>query len=318
MTRWYVPALALSILSASASMPLAGMEEAGTLSNRAMAEISGIVRSDAHEGVYWVHNDGGNEPRLFAIDGNGRTIAPESWLAEEGGRREGSSDRWEGIRVWSASNVDWEDIALDGGRIFLADMGNNANARKNLGVYILEEPDPRVVRAVRPLLFLPVAYPDQKSWPAEQWHFDCEAVFIDRGHLYFITKHRRPGRMMSFEAGANLYRLDTYHTDRTNILVRVGSHPAIELATAADLSPSGDRLAVLTYGDLWIFDRPSEGDDWLSGHSVRIPLDRRKARQNEAVTWIDERSLLMANENRDLFRITLDAGTASAAPAEDR
>jgi hypothetical protein len=42
---------------------------------------------------------------------------------------------------------------------------------------------------------IPVAYPDQKAFPDEQWHFDCEAVFVFRGKLYFITKHRAPRQL---------------------------------------------------------------------------------------------------------------------------
>jgi hypothetical protein len=111
---------------------------------------------------------------------------------------------------------------------------------------------------------------------------------------------------MSFEAGTVLYRLDGDRTDKENTLIRVGSHPKVTLATAADLSPSGDRLALLTYKRLWIFHRPETGDDWLSGPASSFDLDRTIARQNEAITWLDESHLLMANESGDLIRLTLE------------
>lgn len=283
---------------------MAKVAEAG---NRALTEISGMVASRSHPGVFWVHNDSGNEPRLFAIDLHGRTLAPAGWVspAEEG--QGGPPESFPGIEIWSATNVDWEDIAAGDGKLFIADLGNNGNARRDLGVYVVEEPDPGVARAAPPLQFIPVFYPGQTSFPAREWHYDCEAVFYDGGKLYFLTKHRKPGELMRFERGTNLYRLDSRRTDRPNPLVKIGSHDQVTLATAADLSPSGDRLAVLTYRHLWIFPRPGTGDDWLSGNPRKLELDRRKAGQNEAITWMDGHTLLMANEQGDLLVIKLDS-----------
>lgn len=310
-------ATAAAVLTQLILPPPAGADERARMvkiaevGNRALSEISGMVASRVHEGAFWVHNDSGNEARLFAIDLQGRTVAPEGWVSPTG-RGEGEPpEEFPGIELWSASNVDWEDIAAGEGLLFIADVGNNGNSRRNLGIYVLEEPDPHVVRAAPPLSFIPVFYPEQRSFPARRWHYDCEAVFYHGGKLYFLTKHRRPGEVMGFEPGTVLYRLDSRRTDRPNPLVRVGSHDQVTLATAADLSPSGDRLAVLTYRDLWIFQRPGTGDDWLSGSSRRLSLDRRIARQNEAITWLDGQTLLMANEEGDLVRIELEPRRAT-------
>ena len=139
-------------------------------------------------------------------------------------------------------------------------------------------------------------------------------MFVADDKLYFITKHRRPGEIGAFEAGAKLYRLDTSFTDTENVLTHVGTHDGIVLATGADLSPDGSRLAVSTYGALWIFDRPADGDNWLSGTAWRLVLDRRLAKQLEAVTWDDAGTLRLVNENRDVMLADVGAFT----PVESR
>ena len=134
---------------------------------------------------------------------------------------------------------------------------------------------------------------------------ECEAIFADRGTLYFLTKHRKPGEITGWAAGTSLYRLDTRHTDRLNELVHVGRRDDIVLATAASLSPSGQQLAVLSYLALAIFPRPAAGDDWLAGTPRVVPIDRELIPIAEAVTWEDETRLLIANEGRGLFEVDL-------------
>ena len=267
----------------------------------ALDEVSGIVKSTLGD-FYWVHNDSGDEARLFAIDADSNVLWPPFMRMAEAD--------WPGHVIDNAWNFDWEDIALADGVLYIADVGNNGNARRDLGVYVVNEPDPLAIPKMRTLKFLPVRYPDQNSYPAKRWHFDCEAVFVADGKLYFITKHRRPGEIAGFESGAKLYRLDTAHTDEENVLTMVGRHDGVFLATGADLSPDGSRLAVSTYDALWIFDRSADSDDWLSGAAWRLELDRNVAKQLEAVAWDDAGTLRLVNENRDVMLADVGAFTS--------
>lgn len=159
---------------------------------------------------------------------------------------------------------------------------------------------------MRALRHLPLRYPDQRAFPAEVWHFDCEAVFAAGGKLYFVTKHRQPGRISDWEAGTKLYRLDTDYTDRENVLTLVGRHPDVFLATGADLSPDGRTLAVSTYTALWLFERPDTGDNWFAGPARKLDLDRALAQQLEAIAWEDENTLRLVNEQRDVLRARVE------------
>ena len=271
-----------------------GVQRIGSVTHPALAEISGIVKSDRGD-FYWVHNDSGHDAALFAIDAAGEPLLPP-WLGV-------NAQDWQGHAIDHAANADWEAIALADGTLYIADVGNNGNARRDLGVYVVNEPDPRAVPRMKAFAYLPLRYPDQRGHPGDVWHFDCEAVFVADGRLHFITKHRRSRQIGAFEAGAKLYRLDTWHTNEENTLTLLGEHEDIRVVTGADISPDGSRLAVATYVALWIFERPEEGENWLAGRASRLDLPESLwQRQLEAIAWQDATSLLLVNERRDILR----------------
>lgn len=278
-----------------ASAPLAvGVERVGSVTHPRLPEVSGIVKSERGD-FYWVHNDSGNSAALFAIDAAGVPLVPP-WLGI-------AAEDWQGHAIDHATNADWEAIALADGTLYIADVGNNGNARRDLGVYVVNEPDPRAVQRMKALKYLPLRYPDQQAHPGDVWHFDCEAVFVADGKLHFITKHRRSRRIGEFEPGAKLYRLDTQHVDEENVLTLVGHHDDIAVVTSADISPDGNRLAVATYTALWIFDRPEEGENWLAGRAWKLDLPQNIwQRQLEAIAWQNPSTLLLINEKRDMMR----------------
>ena len=98
------------------------------------------------------------------------------------------------------------------------------------------------------------------------------------------------------------------------MLTLVGERDDVVLATGADLSPDGGRLAVSTYQTLWIFERPISGDNWLGSAAHRLELDTSVARQLEAVTWDDQDTLRLVNENRTLMTVPVAAFQAAADP----
>ena len=165
----------------------------------------------------------------------------------------------------------------------------------------MNEPDPLAIPRMRALRYLPVRYPDQSAHPGDVWHFDCEAVFVADGKLHFLTKHRQSRRIREAAPGTKLYRLDTQHTDRENTLTLIGRRDDVSQVTGADLSADGTRLAVATYTTLWIFDRPAQGGDWLSGEAWKLEMDSTTAKQLEAIAWQDASTLRLVNEQRDVL-----------------
>lgn len=282
----------------------AGIKPYAQVTFQPVDEMSGIVTSRRWQDTYWVHNDSGDEPRIFAIRRNGTIIAPKWMNRKEDSGKVVIDPGFQGIKVGSASNEDWEDIAYDGDKLYLCDVGNNGNARRDLGVYAIAEPNPNEISTTRPQAWYPVAYEDQSAFPPKRRHFDCEAVFHSNGRLYFITKHRVSETLP--DVGANLYVMTTRHTDKINKLKKIGTASNLGgWVTAADISPDGKRLAVLVstlFAKVWVFDKPVKGENWLAGKSKTFTFTG--ARQAEAICWNGMNELIVTNEQRDMFAIS--------------
>lgn len=270
-------------------------------------EMSGIVRSKTYKDVYWVQNDSGNPAVLWPIRLDGTVIKPPKqtgfWVNES----EPGKEEWPGIKVPSARNVDWEDITLDGSTLYVSDLGNNGNARKDLGVYVMPEPDPsRSTQTAQPK-FLPIRYPDQTAFPPDNFEFDCEAIFIRNHKLYVITKHRKGSSSLVPLDSAKLYRLESAYTDRPNILKKLDERAGLGgWVTGAGLSPSGKTLAVLTnapVASIWFFDVSRAGEKMLSAPSKQVLL--KNAKQAEGICFENDKYVIVNNEQRELFRVTV-------------
>lgn len=290
------------------SQPQSGLapDIVGLMTAQPLREVSGMVKSRSYPDTFWVVNDSGNDARLFAINREGNTIIPTfSKFSFYGETEEEGKEQWQGFRVLYAENVDWESMTVDDNYLYVADTGNNFNNRRDLVIYMLSEIDPTASTQSAAIKALPVRYPEQAEFPGMggKRHFDSEALFSADGKLYLITKHR--GLSGTMEPGANLYRLDTDSSDRINDLVLVDANPDMQFITGAELSPDGRKLAVISYEDLWLFDRPATGDRWLSSSARRYPLNTSVMQQVETVVWDDDSTLLVSNEQRELFRIDL-------------
>ncbi|MCH1554843.1 MAG: hypothetical protein L7T26_01330 [Pseudomonadales bacterium] len=269
-------------------------------------EVSGISRSPRFPNQFWLHNDSGDSARLFAIDQSGSLLFPQ-FLKFHGQKVVSGTTPWPGFKIELAANYDWEDIASDEDWIYIADTGNNGNARRDLGIYKVPQFNAGAVEKTRAMSFIPVAYPEQHSFPGENWHFDAEALFVDQGQLYLITKHRVAGRISQFEPGGNLYRVDSSPPAAGGKVVKVDSSSELFMVTAADLSPSREKLAVLGYRNLWIFLRPQKGDRWLSRLDQVLDLAPFEMGQVEAVTFVDEDLLWVLNEAGQVFEVEMPA-----------
>ncbi len=74
-------------------------------------ETSGLEIVD---GQFITHNDSGGDPKLYYLDKNGKIVKER---------------KLEGVK-----NHDWEDLTKDDKFIYVADMGNNYDTRKNLSI----------------------------------------------------------------------------------------------------------------------------------------------------------------------------------------
>ncbi|MES2464113.1 MAG: hypothetical protein V4671_26400, partial [Armatimonadota bacterium] len=63
----------------AAAVPVHALTPVLQVTHPPVEEMSGIVKSVRYPNVFWIHNDSGDEPRLFAIRTDGSVIMP-SWL----------------------------------------------------------------------------------------------------------------------------------------------------------------------------------------------------------------------------------------------
>ncbi len=289
------------------------LEPIARIENEAINESSGIIKSQTHDGIFWTHNDSGDEARIFPlrIDGTSHDLKrPEREMT--------------GIHILAAGNVDWEDIALDKyGNLILIDCGNNSNARRDLMVYLIPEPVPYIGPSQSHFYKrIPIRYLDQNAYPPENLNFDCEAVFFARRYTYLLTKHRS-------DLHTKLYRMDTSIPSEMNPLTFIDRFDIQGQVTGADASLDGERLAVLTYrkvevpveskdevegesqvtvqekwlGGIWVFDQSDGSDHFFDGEIYYLPA---WTRSGEAICWENDESLIITNEQRDIFRVRFD------------
>lgn len=262
------------------------LKEKFTLDYWGKLELSGIVRSKTDKNVFWIHNDSGDLPRIFAIDSTGHFY---------------ESDRYknrEGVVIAGATNVDWEDITVDNkGNVVVADMGNNGNDRRDLVLYVIPEPSPVASNTtwMKKIFF---HYPDQKGFPDKaDYNYDCEGIFFADNHFFMLSKNRS-------DTFTKLYRLDAEKSEENNALTYVDKFNIQGKVTAADASPDGKRVVVITYTAIWIFEKTSPAGSYFSGHVWWLPVD---AAQIESVCFKDSKTLWLLDEiTAGIYEVPVD------------
>ena len=245
-------------------------------------ESSAIIKSRIWENVYWTLNDSGDEARIFPFTKDGKVLRAK-WYKEEAG-----------VYIPDAVNIDWEDMTTDDqGNIYIGACGNNDNMRRDLAIYIIKDPFPASTSKTRVFRTINFYYPEQTEFPADPNNFDCEAIFWARDNLYLLTKHQADSKTC-------LYRFDKMELFKNNPVTKIGTFEIGGMVTAAEASNDGNKLAVLTYNSVWLFE--SETDDYFNGKISWLPIN---AKQCEAICFDDDETLLITNEQMELFELKI-------------
>ena len=286
--------VALAACTADAPESSGSARVSGLMLDTELREISGLTVSRRHRDILWMHDDGGNPSRLFAVRRDGERIAT--------------------FRLEGVPKTDWEDISafrLDGrDYLLVADTGDNGGLRKTLQLHVVEEPAELVNARLRPAWSIVFRWPDGAR--------DCEAVTVDVAarRVLLVSKKRQP---------PELFAVPLERGEGVRVARRIGrlrlpadlAVPAPEGAptplqaqvTAADLAPDGRALAVITYRHLLIWQRRG-GDDWATA-TARLPASHSLPLlpQAEALGWDrDGRHVFVSGEfiPAPLYRIRLD------------
>ena len=252
----------------------------GVLMDMQLREVSGLAASTRHEGVLWLHDDGGNPARLFAVTTSGRRLAS--------------------FNVDGVVKTDWEDIEsfrLNGrSYLLVADIGDNGGLRRSLQLHVFEEPAEISNGRLRPAWSIAFRYPDGPR--------DAEAIAVDakRGEVLLVSKKRQPPelfvlplhpptvQLLTARPQGTLYGMPGLEPDTDTS----GRTPLARQVTAASVSPDRATLAVMTYRHVLLYGR-REGQDWANAiRGTPRVLDLPWLPQAEALGWSADGQALYA------------------------
>ena len=226
------------------------------------------------------HNDSGNEPIIYYIDKEGRFLFKRSFD--------------------SLNNNDWEDLASDKDFLYIADMGNNFDTRKNLN--IIKVPiDPKINKTE----LINFYYPEQSEFEFRLLSmYDAEGLISIDDYLLIFTKNRA-------KKITDIYKLSK--SPGSQIAEKIGSLDCQSIVTGADYNKDL-KLLVLTatvnfekYYILKLEDFDPKKPINYQIDMYQIPLEKT---QVESIKIIDKNTFWVTSEAETfgspyLFKISL-------------
>jgi hypothetical protein len=219
------------------------------LNDERINESSGLAISYANPGSIWVHNDSGDEPRLFLVGLDGATQAV--------------------VEIAHVKAIDWEDVCsfqINGESwLLIGDIGDNRKRRGSQAggppackLYLLKEP---VIYGSDSVQTIPCDVWSMITFYYPDGPADCESLAVDvkQQEILLLTK----------SVPARLYRLDldtktprqkvwadrvaeirmprSTTTNFMNHLVKgTGLKIDLHAPTAMDISPDGSTMVICT------------------------------------------------------------------------
>ena len=251
----------------------------GVLRSPTLKEASGIAASKCQPNLYWTHNDSGDGPLLYAIDGTGVQLGV-----------------W---RVSGAKNRDWEDVSAfkdQTGKcyVLIGDIGDNELKRGDLSIYRVAEPSvsattdasamnsPSETAAAEVLDY---EYPDARR------NAETLLVHPTTGDIYVLTKSKKEP--------VSVYKLRPDFGGEKQRAAKVAEFtvPAVPngLLTGGDISTDGKRVVLCDYVygyELTLPAAASNFDDIWKQQPLRFDLGDRKV--GEAVAFTPDGNAVIA------------------------
>ena len=221
-------------------------------------------------GLCFTFNDSNDDSRIYRVDENGQFISQ--------------------LVIQGVIQEDFEDIAYSNdGRLFIGDFGNNSNNRQDLRIHILTDYSGSVTVPAT----IEFTYEDQTDFPPSDsdLNYDVEAMIHWQDSLFLFTRNRTN----PYNGLTKIYSLCDEAGSQTAFLRGEVFGNLSELhnsITAADISPSGNRIVWLTRGSIFLFTSPS------NNLSTETPTYNffSISRNYEGVSFIDDCNLLLVEE----------------------
>lgn len=246
-------------------------------------EVSGMGESRNHPGVFWVHNDSGDEPRVYAVSRSGKLLGTYA--------------------LKGATATDWEDMAIGpaatvqgvaGSYLYLADIGDNSARRRFVRIYRVPEPEVDQNQAaasdtLTDWVSFDFTYPDGAR--------DAEGFMVDplTGDFYIVSKREGDGN--------RLYRAAAPGPGQPNTLIFTGVTFPFTQSTGAEISPDGLQVLIRRYS---LAEAPTAGSYWKRPDaSLSLPDLLKQPAQTVALSVeIQGEAIAFAASNRGFYTTT--------------
>ena len=231
-------------------------------------ESSGLVFYN--DSILITHNDSGDKPIIYFINLKGKLV--------------------DQVLIENASNVDWEDLCTDGnGNLYIGDIGNNNNDRRQLKIYKVSLNNLRAKKKVMAEI-ITFSYYDQQAFPPadSSLNYDAEGLAFHQDSLLIFTKCRaNPFNGYSF-----CYKIPatpgTYKAHRSFQLYIGNKGFTKDAVTSASIC--SNYLYLLTYNRFLIYQLVQGKWAYKTQHYTK-PYT-----QKEAITTKDNRTIYVTDE----------------------
>lgn len=231
-------------------------------------ETSGLIYFDDH---LITHNDSGDKPNLYEVNPtNGQVIRT--------------------VFIANANNKDMEDIAQDETYIYLCDIGNNTNTRKDQTIYKIKKTDYLAKDMVEAEL-ITFNYAEQTDFTYSNMttNFDAEAVIAMGDNLYLFTKNWGDLKtsVYSIPKNAGNYEISSVATADVKGLI-----------TGADYDKNRGRIVLTGYYNFkaFVIVLSDFNKNPLDGKMQKIDLNIAGSKQVEGVSYNPNESYFLSAE----------------------
>lgn len=238
-----------------------------------LKEVSGVALSQDKK-TLWAIEDQGNKNAVYGLNLQGELTAD--------------------VLVENAENHDWEDITADAqGNLYIGDFGNNDNDRQNLSILKidLKNTAQKTTRVIQETKF---HYEGQMEFPPKKSNllYDCEAFIEMNGNFYLFTKNRSKGFDGTFLVFKVPNQPGDFQARLTGKLKLTGGYSDAAITSAA-INSTKTQIVLLNHKNIRVL-TGFIPDDFSKTKISTVSLNHNS--QKEAVVFLDDHTLLMADE----------------------
>lgn len=234
-------------------------------------EISGL--ESLNDSTLIAFNDGGNKSEVYLLNLEGEIVKT--------------------VDVLETKNRDWEDITRDDTYVYIGDIGNNQNKRKNLSIVRLKISEILQKDEVE-AEYITFRYEDQKIFPPENdsLFYDAEGMTFYNDSIWIFTKDRS----IPFIGNSYVYKVPVVPGDYTvskSLSIPIGeSGWWKDGITAVDVYEN--LFYILTYNRYII-------KEWKHGEMVKVSeFVFDKITQRESIVVLNEDAIFVADEHNPI------------------